>query len=38
MFDVMANYGYEPEHTPETVQVIRKHFASGYFIGSAIKK
>jgi hypothetical protein len=40
MFDVMATprYGYDPVHTPETIQVIRKHFTSGYFKGSAIKK
>jgi hypothetical protein len=38
MPDVMSNEGYDPSHTPETVKVIRKHFTSGYFIGSAIKK
>lgn len=38
MFDVMAPPDYDPRHTPETVKVIRKHFAGGYFVGSAIKK
>jgi hypothetical protein len=38
MFDECSNAGYHPWHTPETVKVIRKHFASGYFLGRAIKK
>jgi hypothetical protein len=38
MFDAHPSHGYNPTHTPETEQVIRKHFASGYFIGSAIEK
>jgi hypothetical protein len=33
------SYGsYNPTPTAETIEVIKKHFSSGYFIGSAIKK
>lgn len=37
MFDVRYSPagGYDPTHTIETQEVIRKHFTSGYFIGSA---
>ena len=38
MFDVRYNAirRYDPRHTLETKKVIRKHFSSGYFIGSAL--
>jgi hypothetical protein len=38
MLDVMATAGYNPKHTSETIKVIRRHFASGYFKGSLINK
>jgi hypothetical protein len=38
MFDVRysAVRRYDPRHTLKTKEVIRKHFSSGYFIGSAL--
>jgi hypothetical protein len=37
MFDVMISPGnYDPTHTPKTVEIIKKHFSNGYFLGSAL--
>lgn len=38
MFDVVYRVvgGYDPRHTLKTKEVIRKHFSSGYFTGSAL--
>ncbi len=38
MFDVVYRIvgGYDPRHTLKTKEVIRKHFSSGYFTGSAL--
>jgi hypothetical protein len=36
---VGTEYGsFNPTPTAETIDVIRKHFTNGYFIGSIIKK
>jgi hypothetical protein len=36
MFDEHTSYDFQPDHTESTIKVIRKHFKSGYFIGTAI--
>ena len=38
MFDVMPDEEYDPRHTEQTVEIIKKHFSGHYYIGSAIKK
>ena len=38
MLDAHPSHGCNPTHNAETELVIRTHFASDYFIGSAIKK
>jgi hypothetical protein len=37
MFDEHTSHDFQPDHTDLTIKVIRKHFTSNYFLGSALK-